>query len=81
VKLIDLVNNKANLLIKEVYEEIPEGEGDIATSGEIIGEDEEDGIVQAFEKNLIWLWALIGFLLIVGVVIWLKAKGKSKPKK
>jgi hypothetical protein len=75
VKLMGLVSNKANLLIKEIYEEIPEGEGDIVTSGEIAGEVET---IPELEKNLTWLWILIGVLVVAGgLAVLLKVKGKS----
>ena len=82
VKLIDLESGKANVLIQSIYEEIPEGEGDIATSGEITGEEEEETVIEKITgKNLIWLWASIGLVLVVGLVIWLKAKRKPTSKK
>ena len=71
--LDEFCGNKANVLIKEIYEEIPEGEGDLVTSGDIAGEVEDIP-----EKNLTWLWILLGVLVVVGFVAWwCKIKGKN----
>ncbi|MCK5043960.1 hypothetical protein KAR52_03105 [Candidatus Pacearchaeota archaeon] len=76
VILNSIVNNKADITIKKIYEQIPEGEGAVATSGDIT--DVEEEVEEVEETNLIWLWISIGVLVVVGALaILLKMKKKS----
>jgi len=59
VLLNGIVNNRANITIQKINEEIPEGEGEVSTTGEI-----EDGTL-AEKKGLGWWWAVI----IAGAIV------------
>ena len=67
VLLNSIINNKADLTIQKIHEEIPEGEGSISTAGEVIGEEEEEE-EEAEETNLTWLWIIIGVLVLAGII-------------
>ena len=64
----------ANLTIKAINEEIPEGEGSVSTSGETEGNEEET----AGEKIKFRSWAIglvIAFVIIVLSIILSNKKG------
>ena len=58
VRLNGINEGKANLTIKSIHEEIPEGEGPMTTTGEEVEGEEE-------RKKRLWLYGLI----VVGVVV------------
>jgi hypothetical protein len=61
IKLNDIINNKADLTVKLIHEAISEGQkGPVETTGEIIGE----------KRSLIWLWVLIGIVLVIIIYFW-----------
>jgi len=63
VKLNSIANNKADIIIQKVYEEIPEGESAVTTTGEeILPPSSEE------EKDLPWLWVIIILLIIAAAV-------------
>lgn len=80
VKLNNITNSKANLIINYLHEEIPEeNKGSVETSGKII--DEEEIFEEAEKKNKLWLGISIGVLIVfvVGLVVkWKKNKKKKK---
>jgi len=74
VILNNIVDGKADITIKKIVQEIPEGEESITTTGEITtpetNEPEE-------EKSSSWIWIVIGILVLVII----SAGYKFKPKK
>lgn len=68
VKLNSILNNKANVTIQEIHEEIPEEEGVISTEGEVTGSvpsgEEED----LEEEKVRWWAVLIICIVVIGVV-------------
>ena len=64
VLLNNIVNQKANLTIKSIHEEIPEGEEDVMVSGE----DEEEIGEEEGEKNLLWLWIVISVIVVIIII-------------
>ena len=75
VKLNSIVNNKADVLVKELSEAVPEGAGAVSTTGEIEGTD--GGATTAdtggMSKSLIWIIAIV-VVVLVGVGFILKKK-------
>lgn len=72
VLLNGITNNKADVTIQKIYEEVPEGGTGIETNGEIEGEpsaEEEGGIS-------VWVWILIA-IVIIAIVFW-QTKTKKK---
>jgi len=68
VLLNDIVNEKANLTIKSIHEEIPEGKGIIDTTGEIV--DGEDVVGEEVEEKKKASKSLIfGIILIVIIAL------------
>lgn len=59
VILNSITNNKANLTVQKIHEEIPEGQEPVETTGEII---EPEG------KDLTWLWIVIGVLVLAAII-------------
>jgi predicted aspartyl protease len=86
ILLNSILNNKVNLTIKSIYEEIPEGEGSVKTSAETESNEtigEEIGGETEEERNLTWLWIVIG-ALVIGVVFFIainRVKKKNKKRK
>lgn len=74
-----IANNKANVTMQKIHEEIPaEEEGPVTTTGELEeGEGEEEEEEEAEEKDRTWLWVLIAILIII-VFGYLVAKKKLK---
>jgi len=65
VILNSIADNKADVTIKSIYEEVPEGQGKVTTTGEITdGEIEEE----EEERNLTWLWILIGVVVLAVII-------------
>lgn len=83
---IDKDSNEANLTIKSIYEEIPEGEtvggtGDATSGGENTseGEESEDREEKDVKKYVIWALIIVGFvLLIVGGYFYWNTKKRNK---
>jgi len=67
VILNSIVNNKAGITVQKIHEEIPEGEGPVATTGEVTDGEEEEEEEEAEETNLTWLWILIGILVLAAI--------------
>ena len=66
VKLNSIENSRADITIQKVSEEVSEEtESSVETEGEVTstGEDSEDGLEK--EKNLTWLWILIGVVVVI----------------
>lgn len=63
VLLVGIENNEADVIVKKIHEEVPEG---TETPGEEPGDGEEavGGEEQEQERNLTWLWILIGVLVV-----------------
>ncbi len=79
VLLNSIANNKADITVQKIHEEIPEGEGAVETSGEIVGEEGEEE-EEPEETNLTWLWIVIGVLVLAGIIgggIAVKKRGKQ----
>ncbi len=71
VLLNGITNNKADVTIQKIYEEVPEEGTGVEVNGEIIGEQppaEKKGIS-------IWVWILI--IVIIAIVVW-QMKTKKK---
>ena len=78
VLLNGITNNKADVTIQKLHEEIPEGEGAVTTNGEIEGEEAEEEEVTAGGMST-WIWILVAVVvLVIAVVIWQKTKAKKK---
>ncbi len=84
VLLNSIENKKANLTIKSIHEEIPEGKGPIETSGDVVdGEDILEEEVEDEERDLrFWIFLIIG-LIILGLYflrkyLWVKEFKKRK---
>ena len=72
VLLNDINESKANLSVQSIHEEIPEGEGPVATTGEEVeGEGKE---IEEEEKKKWWLYGLIGVGIVVVIVIFFYLK-------
>ncbi len=71
VTLNSIVDNKADIKIISIYEEITE-----ETIAE--EEDKEKAVIEVEEKkNLIWLWvSIIAVIVFVGLAMWLKKRKK-----
>ena len=78
-----IINGKANLTIKSIYEEVPEDEEippeteDNETVNGEIGDETE------VKRNLTWLWVVIG-ALVIGIVLFIvlkRIKKKNKKRK
>jgi hypothetical protein len=66
VKLNSITDGDANLTLKEINELIPEEqEGPIETEGEITSTGKEASEGEPAEKNLNWLWWVLGGVLVV----------------
>ena len=79
VKLNNITNSKANLILNYIHEEIPEeNKGSVETSGKIIDEEE---IFEEAEKNKLWLGISIGVLIVFVVVFIVQYLKKNKKKK
>jgi hypothetical protein len=65
VILNSIANNKVDVTIQKIHEEIPaEEESPITTSGEVGGEETEEKEEAPEERSLIWLWIVIGVLVL-----------------
>lgn len=67
VKLNSITSGKADITVQKISEAIPEGEEAVTTTGEIVEEKEEISEVEE-EKDLTWLWVLIGILVLAVVI-------------
>ncbi len=79
VLLNSISNNKVNLTIQKINEEIPEEIQDpsIDTSGELLDQDDEDQDI-GDKKSFIWLWILgIILILIMLIIIGMRKKYKK----
>ncbi|MGD9276056.1 MAG: hypothetical protein PVJ67_02695 [Candidatus Pacearchaeota archaeon] len=74
VKLLGITNNKADVNVQKINEEVPEeSESSVSTTGEIGDTTKDTGgeTTPAEEKSsLVWLWWVIIVLVIVGIGIW-----------
>jgi len=71
VVLNGIANNKADLTIRQINEEIPEDQGPVQTDGEVAGEDAVDEVVdgeEEAERNLTWLWVLIVVIIVIVII-------------
>ncbi len=70
VLLNSIVNNKANVTIQKIHEEIPEEKQDSAvdTSGEVKGK-EVSNENRTEKKSFTWLWVLI-IVILIGIFSW-----------
>ena len=60
-----IANNKANVTMQKIHEEIPAKEGPVTTTGELEeGEEKEE----AEEKDLTLLWIIIGIVVLVAII-------------
>jgi len=77
-KLISILNNKANLTIKAIHEEILKGKGNIETSGEIVnGNDNE----KEKAKLLVFFLAIVVgaiILIFAGIFIYLLIRRRKR---
>jgi len=66
-------NNKADVLVQGINEEIPIIEGEepssIDTSGDVIEPEEAPAPISEPESNLTWLWVVLGIIVIAGVAL------------
>lgn len=80
VILNSISNNKADITVQSIYEAVPEGEGAVSTTGEeVTGGDTTTGTEQGTqqETNLVWLWIIIGVLVLAAIVGIVAAKKKK----
>ncbi|MBU4308808.1 MAG: hypothetical protein KJ566_03360 [Nanoarchaeota archaeon] len=76
VLLNSIVNNKANVTIQKIHEEIPLAEeGPVTTTGEMGGEKVSNEPSE--KKSFTWLWVLIAIILI-GIIVWWFVVKKNK---
>ncbi len=72
VILNSIVNNKADITMQKIHEEIPAGEGSITTTGEVTDgeiEGEEEGEDEEEEgRNLTWLWIIMGAVVLAAII-------------
>src|SRR3989344_339226 len=82
VKLNGIVDNKANLTIKSIYEEMPAGAA-AGEEGAAAGEDGETGAAEggAGATNLTWLWIVIAVIVVVVIIIAIAAKKGGKGRR
>jgi len=75
VKLNGIEGTKADVLVQKISEEVPEGAESVTgttsieTTGEIVGEEVEEG-------SLLWLWIVLVLIVIV-VVVWIVVSKKK----
>jgi len=68
VILNSIADNKADVTIKSIYEEVPEGAEGVETTGEVTGEEDAAGGEEEEERNLTWLWILIGVVVLAVII-------------
>jgi hypothetical protein len=66
VRLDGIENNKADIFVQKVYTEIPEGEGAVETTGEIVTA-EEDEVVED-EKDAPWMIIIIVLVILAAAI-------------
>lgn len=79
VILNSIANNKADVTMQKIHEEIPAEEGPVTTTGELEGEEEEEE-EEAEETDLTWLWIAIGVVVLAAIIgggIVVKKKSKQ----
>ena len=76
VLLNSIVNNKANVTIQQIHEEVPAEEGPVTTTGEVGGKEVSDK-TPTEKKSFTWLWVLIAIILI-GIIGWWFVVKKNK---
>ena len=69
-----ITGGKAEITIKEINEEIPEGEGVSKTQGEITDDGSEK---IADEKNYSWFYWIVGIIIVL-IVVWFVIQKKKK---
>lgn len=83
INLLGIANNKADVKVLKINQEVPEGGEPVSTTGEVtpIGEEEEEEeeivVEEEEERSLTWLWIVIGALVVAGVVVWTVANKKK----
>src|SRR3989338_2034076 len=82
VKLNGIVDNKANLTIKSIYEEMPAGAA-AGEEGAAAGEEGDTGAAEegAGATNLTWLWIVIAVIVVVVIIIAIAAKKGGKGRR
>ena len=80
VKLLGIANNKADVSVQEIHQEVPEGGEAVSSTGDVTpiasggeGEEEEDE-----GMGLNWLWFIVIGVILVGVVAWFVLNKKKK---
>ena len=80
VKLNNIENNKANLTVKNIHEEIHETDSGI--TGDAIGEEDseegEEELVKG-DDNLTWLWILIA-VIVLAIIAFVIYQSQKKRK-
>lgn len=75
VILNNIVNNKVEITIKKISEEIPEGEEEsIETTGEIV--TSEEIVTEEPEKSYVWVWIVVIILILIIIGAGYKIKKK-----
>lgn len=73
VLLNNIVDNKADITITKIAEEIPEGEESITTTGEIVTPEETPA---ESERNYNWVWIVVIILVLIAIGVGYKVKKK-----
>ena len=76
VLLNSITGGKAEITIKEINEEIPEGESVVSTTGEEVT-PKEGGNVEAKSYN--WIYWIVGIIIVL-IVVWFVISKKRKNK-
>ncbi len=77
VTLNSISNNKADITLKSIYEEVTEEtiEEEQEKEEATTGTDEEE--IQQEKANLAWLWIVIVLIIIVGIIVYIIYKKKK----
>jgi hypothetical protein len=79
VKLEGISNNKANVSVQSIHEEIPEdAEGNIATTGDVVGRAGDESATGEFSWR--WILAIIVIIVILAIVGYVVYNKKDRKK-
>lgn len=80
VKLVGIANNKADVSVQEIHQEVPEGGESVSSTGDVtpIDSGETTTTEDEEEKSLTWLWILVLGVILVAVVAWFVLNKQKK---